>query len=53
MVPERIALVVMVNLDPIPGGFHTPEQAREAVEAMLLSRVGHYDPVVVIDPNLE
>lgn len=43
---QRIALMVLVDLDPVPGMFHTREQAKEAVESILLSRVGHYNPVV-------
>lgn len=44
---ERIMLHVMVNLDPVPGTFHTPESAREMIEGILISRIPHYDPVVV------
>ena len=44
-------LNVMVDLDPIPGAMHTPEGARAIVEAILLSRIGHYDPVVVVSEN--
>lgn len=48
---ERVALTVLVDLDPIPGGFHTPEQARDAIDALLLSRIGHYSPVVIINKD--
>ena len=46
---DRIGLYVMIDLDPIPGAMHTAESAQEAVQGILLSRVGHYNPVVVID----
>lgn len=46
---DRIALTVLVDLDSLPGTFHTPESARRGVEAVLLSRIGHYNPVVLID----
>lgn len=49
MARERIALTVIVDLDPMPGAFHTPEHAKQVVEAMLLSAVGHYNPVVIIE----
>ena len=51
MARERVMLNVMVDLDPIPGAMHTPEGARAIVEAILLSRIGHYDPVVVVSEN--
>jgi hypothetical protein len=49
---ERVMLNVMINLDPVPGTMHTAESAQESIQAILLSSVGHYDPVVVIaDPE--
>jgi len=45
---ERIMLTVIVDLDPTPGVFHTPESAKQAIEATLLSRIGHYNPVVLL-----
>lgn len=44
---ERIKLVVYVDLDPIPGAFHTKESAREIVEGTLKQRIEHYNPQVV------
>lgn len=44
---ERIMLSVMVDLDPVPGTFHTPESARDSVQAILLSSIPHYEPIVV------
>lgn len=46
--PQRIMLEVMVDLDAMPGAFHTPESAKEHVQAILLSRIPHYDPIVLI-----
>lgn len=45
---ERVLLEVLVDLDPVPGTFHTPESARDAVQAILLNSVPHYTPVVII-----
>jgi len=45
--PERIAVTVMVDLDPVPGAFHTKEDAVQWLEAILLTRIPHYNPVVV------
>lgn len=47
--PDRISLTILVNLDPIPGAMHTPEQARDSIQAMLLSRIPHYEPIVLLD----
>lgn len=44
--PERITLSVAINLDPYPGAFHTKEDAAEWIEAILLTRIPHYNPVV-------
>lgn len=48
---QRIMLSVMVDLDAMPGTFHTPESARDNVEAILLSSIPHYDPVVVLNED--
>lgn len=45
---RRVMLNVIVDLDNTPGVFHTEESARASVEAMLLSRIGHYNPVVFV-----
>ena len=45
---ERIMLYVMLDLDPVPGRLHTPESAKDTVEAILLERVGQYTPVVLL-----
>jgi len=43
----RAAFVVIVDLDPIPGAFHTEKSAKENVEAILLNNIPHYHPVVL------
>lgn len=43
---KRIKLVVWVDLDPIPGSFHTPESAKKNVEAILKDYIPHYNPMV-------
>lgn len=42
----RITLEVDVDLDPVPGNFHTPEQAERAIFGLLHMRIPHYDPTV-------
>ena len=42
----RITLEIDVDLDPLPGNFHTPEQAERAIFGLLHMRIPHYDPTV-------
>jgi hypothetical protein len=44
--PKRIRLIVTVDLDRTPGTFNTPESVVRGMQSMLLSRIGHYNPVV-------
>ena len=41
-------LIVTVDLDEIPGAFHTAESAKEIVQWILKERIGHYSPEVEI-----
>lgn len=45
----RIKLAVYVDLDPVPGQFHSAESAQNAVRAMLAAQVEHYNPMVTIE----
>lgn len=45
---DRITLTVGVNLDAVPGAFHTPESAEEAIQAILDNAIGHYKPRVYL-----
>jgi hypothetical protein len=49
---KRVALVVWVDLDPVPGAFHEPVNARNHVQALLNLSVPHYNPRVLIDHSL-
>jgi hypothetical protein len=46
---QRVKLEVEVDLDPVPGTFHTEESAREQIHYILLSSIPHYHPRVLID----
>lgn len=48
----RITLEVDVDLDPVPGNFHTAEQAERAIFGLLHMRIPHYDPTVRIQDEL-
>lgn len=45
----RIKLAVYVDLDPIPGTFHTAESAQHCVRNILNDRIEHYNPTVSIE----
>ena len=47
--PERIMLEVYVDLDPIPGEFHSKENARMVVQQILRERIPHYHPNVDVN----
>lgn len=42
----RITFPVSVNLDAIPGTFHTEDSAREVLQRILHQSIDHYHPVV-------
>lgn len=49
MTRQRIKLEVYVDLDPVPGTFHTKESAQNVVRSILAEMIGHYNPIVSID----
>jgi hypothetical protein len=49
MARRRIKLSVYVDLDPVPGAFHSAESARNHVNALLYAALEHYNPIVSIE----
>lgn len=47
-IEDRVKLDVYVDLDPVPGAFHSKESARNIIAHMLRERIGHYNPTVSI-----
>lgn len=47
----RVAVTIIIDLDPVPGAFHTPESARQLIEGMILNAAPHYNPVVILEPE--
>ncbi len=41
---KRVKLIVEVDLDPVPGAFHTKESAVFYVQSILMRSIPHYDP---------
>ena len=48
MTRKRIQLTVSVDLDNMVGTFFTEESARDVVEKILMDRIEHYNPTVLI-----
>lgn len=48
---KRVKLEVEIDLDPVPGEFHTDKSARDAIRIVLYHRFGHYNPTVDIKPS--
>lgn len=45
----RIKLAVYIDLDPVPGAFHSAESAKSIIHKMLVLQIGHYNPMVSIE----
>lgn len=48
---QRKAYVVYVNLDPVPGAFHTAESALNNLRGILCNRLPSYNPEVAYPPE--
>lgn len=44
--PERVRLIVYVDLDPVPGPMHSIESAQNTVRGILHAQIPHYNPMV-------
>lgn len=44
----RVKLEVYVDLDPIPGTFHSVDSARNNVAGILSHQISHYNPTVSV-----
>lgn len=45
---ERVEITVQVDLDPVPGTFHTAEDAQRQVGRILSDAIPHYNPQVML-----
>ena len=45
---RRVELTVTVDLDPVPGAFHTDTDTAVRVERILLENIRHYNPRVTV-----
>lgn len=46
MESKRVYVIVSVDLDPIPGAFHTVEDAEMRIYGLLERSIPHYNPKV-------
>lgn len=51
MYKTRRAFVVYVDLDPVPGTFHSQESAQNSIRGILLRAIPHYNPMVSLAPD--
>lgn len=47
---RKARVLVVINLDDMPGTMHTAESAREVVQNVLYQRMSHYKPAVSLAP---
>lgn len=46
MPTRKTVLLIQVDLDAVPGAFHTPESAKTHIQNILNGTIPHYDPQV-------
>lgn len=46
---KTVTLIVKVELDDVPGTFHTPESAERVVQQILENAIPHYNPEVELE----
>lgn len=44
--PDRVKLIVYVDLDPVPGPMHSIDSAQNTVRGILHAQIPHYNPMV-------
>lgn len=47
---HRVAFVVYVDLDPMPGTFHSKESAQNVLRNIIHQRISHYNPTISLAP---
>ena len=48
---KRVAFVVYVDLDPVPGQMHSTESAQNIIRHILQDRLRPYNPIVSLAPE--
>jgi hypothetical protein len=49
MARQTVSLIVTVELDDVPGEFHTPESAERVIQIILENAIPHYNPEVELE----
>lgn len=47
---KRVCFVINVDLDPVPGAFHTQESAQNILRNVFVINFSHYNPIVSLAP---
>lgn len=47
---DRICFFILVDLDPLPGSFHTQESAQNWVGMLFQRTIAHYNPTISLAP---
>lgn len=47
---KRICFVIYVDLDPVPGSFHSQESAQNFIGFLFRHRIPHYNPTISLAP---
>lgn len=48
---DRICFLVLVDLDPIPGSFHSQESAQHWLGLIFQRNIAHYNPMISLGPD--
>lgn len=47
---KRVCFIINVDLDPIPGVFHTQESAQDLLQWIFTENISHYSPIISMAP---
>lgn len=47
---KRICFVIYVDLDSVPGAFHTQESAQNIIRNLFCESIPHYNPIISLAP---
>jgi len=48
---KRVTLLVTMDLDPVPGAFHTESSAVDQTQRIMSQMIPHYNPEVLVAPD--
>lgn len=48
---QRVCLILYIDLDPVPGKFHTQESMQNVLRTTMTYEIPHYNPLVSLAPS--